>query len=80
MVETVEEGRFELNFYGALAWASSRARVYARSLELSSVLRPEDLAVTLFGCRLFGDDCRKSCVDGSVDVSNPLPGDTRKVP
>lgn len=29
MVEAVEEGRFELNFYGALAWASSRALVHA---------------------------------------------------
>ena len=27
MVEAVEEGKFELNFYGALAWASSYTRV-----------------------------------------------------
>lgn len=59
MVEAVEEGRFEFNFYGVLAWASSRAPVHARSLELSSVPRPEGLAVTLFGCRLFGDGHRK---------------------
>lgn len=49
MVEAVEEGRFELNFYGALAWARSRARVHARSLELSSMPRSERLAVTLLG-------------------------------
>lgn len=54
MVEAVEEGRFELNFYGALAWARSRARVHARSLELSSMPRPERLAVTLFGSKFFG--------------------------
>lgn len=61
MVEAVEEGRFELNFYGALAWARSRARVIqARTLELSSVPRPEGLAVlTLFGWKFFGGDRRK---------------------
>ena len=46
MVEAIEEGRFELNFYGALAWASSYTRVHA--LELSSMLRPIGLVVTLF--------------------------------
>lgn len=69
------------NFYGALAWASSRtrARVHARSLELSSVPRPEgSLTVTLFGWRLFGGD-RGKISDlrgrfGRWGVPNPLPG------
>lgn len=42
MVETVEEGRFELNFYGALAWARSRARAYTRDLwNFLRCLRPD---------------------------------------
>jgi hypothetical protein len=57
VVEVVTEGRFELNFYGALAWASSL--VHHLSREPFPGPRPEGPVVTPFGPKYFGGDCRE---------------------
>jgi len=71
VLELVTEGRFELNFYGALAWASSLVHHLSEPFPGP---RPEGPVVTPFGPKYFGGDCREvfraAWVVHQVGVSN----------